>query len=385
MKDKINIFIKRFLGEPKYIKVIYIIAGVAAALQVYFREGSNNYQIFIHSFNHLINGLSLYTAYPNEYYDFYLYGPSFSLITAPFFYIPEGIGVVLWNVICVLLLIHSVLLLKLGNKRYILVLLVLLLELYGCLKYIQTNPIMLALMIYAFIFFERKKVFWAAFVIMLGFHIKLFSIVVAGLFFFYQKKVEFLGSLVFWGIILAALPLLFIPYTELIFQYQEWIKRLTLDVDLQSSLSLQGLFDAFLGYRSHSRNFIILLLGVITFCIGFIKIKNYKSLKFRMFYLASALIWVVIFNHAAESPTYPIAVAGIAIWYFIQEDKTTTVKALFWIMFFLTILSPTDIFPPYVRNNFIRPYALKALGPSLIWIYIQYQMLFNKQFYHQYE
>ena len=40
---------------------------------------------------------------------------------------------------------------------------------------------------------------------------------------------------------------------------------------------------------------------------------------------------------------------------------------LFILAVLLTSLSPTDIIPKYIRLNFIRPYALKALPCFLIW------------------
>ncbi|MFN7821697.1 MAG: hypothetical protein ACK5PO_01925, partial [Bacteroidota bacterium] len=40
------------------------------------------------------------------------------------------------------------------------------------------------------------------------------------------------------------------------------------------------------------------------------------------------------------------------------------------LLFLLTILSPTDIIPAYIRNNFIQAYSLKALPCAIIWIVI---------------
>ena len=40
-----------------------------------------------------------------------------------------------------------------------------------------------------------------------------------------------------------------------------------------------------------------------------------------MLLLASIMIWVVIFNHRAESPTFIIAITGVALWYYAQQQK----------------------------------------------------------------
>jgi carbon starvation protein CstA len=96
--------------------------------------------------------------------------------------------------------------------------------------------------------------------------------------------------------------------------------------------------------------------------------RNYEQVKW--FVLAYVLIWVIIFNHTAESSTYIIAISGVAIW-FLASPRGYLEKGLLIITFILSVLSPTDIFPDYLREKFIKPYALKALGPSLIFIYIQ--------------
>jgi hypothetical protein len=41
----------------------------------------------------------------------------------------------------------------------------------------------------------------------------------------------------------------------------------------------------------------------------------------------------------------------------------------------LTSMSPSDLFPKFIRNEYIKPYSLKALPCVLIWFTIIYQML----------
>lgn len=43
--------------------------------------------------------------------------------------------------------------------------------------------------------------------------------------------------------------------------------------------------------------------------------------------------------------------------------------------FVLTSLSPSDLFPKYLRDEFVRPYALKALPCAIIWIKLICEML----------
>ena len=91
--------------------------------------------------------------------------------------------------------------------------------------------------------------------------------------------------------------------------------------------------------------------------------------------MASILIWMVIFNHKAESPTFVIAVAGLAIWY-IAQPATLVNKILIVFAFLLTVLSATDIFPAAIRKNYVIPYDLKALPCVFIWCKLIIDMVF---------
>ena len=105
----------------------------------------------------------------------------------------------------------------------------------------------------------------------------------------------------------------------------------------------------------------------------------YDDERFKLFYLAQVLIGVVIFSTSAESPTYVIAVTGFAIWYAaFGEGRPVWMKGMLLLLFLLTILSSTDLFPPYIRNVWIKPYALKALPCVLAWLVITFQLLFYR-------
>jgi hypothetical protein len=42
-----------------------------------------------------------------------------------------------------------------------------------------------------------------------------------------------------------------------------------------------------------------------------------------------------------------------------------------------TVLSPTDVFPRYIRLEYVIRYSLKALPCFLAWLIITYQLLFS--------
>jgi len=114
--------------------------------------------------------------------------------------------------------------------------------------------------------------------------------------------------------------------------------------------------------------------GALIFMIPLIRFKLYKNVNFRLLALSSVLLWIVIFNHKSESPTFIIAMMGVALW-FMSQKKSTLNIVLFISAFVLTSLSPTDIFPRYVRHEIIVPYVLKALPCILIWLKLIYDMM----------
>lgn len=109
--------------------------------------------------------------------------------------------------------------------------------------------------------------------------------------------------------------------------------------------------------------------GIVLFCTVYIHIRKFGERPFRMLMLASVLIFQVIFNPVSESATYITAVTGVLCWWFYCP-QTTLDRVLLVSCFVLTVLSPSDFFPAFLRDQFTRPYALKALPCVLIWFRI---------------
>jgi hypothetical protein len=85
------------------------------------------------------------------------------------------------------------------------------------------------------------------------------------------------------------------------------------------------------------------------------------------------LIFQVIFNPVAESPTYITAVTGVMLWWFCSP-KNWLDKTLLISCFILTVMSPSDLFPRVLRDEIVKPYVLKALPCVLIWFRVIYLM-----------
>ncbi|MBK9763995.1 MAG: hypothetical protein IPO87_11685 [Flavobacteriales bacterium] len=82
----------------------------------------------------------------------------------------------------------------------------------------------------------------------------------------------------------------------------------------------------------------------------------------------------MIFNHKAESPTFVIAMTGVALW-FVRSVKNGVNIGLFVFAILFTTLSPTDIFPRPLREGLVVPFVLKGVPCILIWAKVIVDML----------
>jgi hypothetical protein len=118
--------------------------------------------------------------------------------------------------------------------------------------------------------------------------------------------------------------------------------------------------------------------GLLVLLSAFRK-KYAQNFTYRLLIMASLLIWVVIFNHKAESPTYIICMYGIGLWATtVPQGVLKTV--LLTAAFLFISLATTDLFPPSIRQDFFIHYALKALPAVVIWIFIQWRLLTGNYF-----
>ena len=377
----------RLLLNRKTILLLYIVFSVTASTQMVllgkktFTEGGreythyNNYVIFKYSFYHLIQNKDLYVHYPEEQYDLFKYSPAFALFFGIFAFLPEYPGLLIWNLVNALMLYFAMFALpKINTRTKIFMLLIIIIELMTSLQNTQSNGLIAGLIIMAFVMLEKDKSFLATLCIISTVYIKLFGVVAIALFAFYPKKGKLILYSLFWSCVFLILPLVAVSFSQLKFLYSSWVHLLLNDHSVSDGVSVIGWLKSW--FNLDLSKGLILIIGAVLFLVPFIRIKQYGNYLFRLLTLSSILIWIIIFNHRAESATFIIAMSGVVIWYFMQDRKTIDLALLILAIVFTT-LSPTDIFPEVVRNHFIKPYALKAVPCILIWIRIYYDLLFS--------
>lgn len=342
----------------------------------------NNYFVYKYNFINVLHQHNLYVSQPEYYFDLNHYGPVFSLIIAPFALLPDAVGVVLWVMFGAFILLKAIQLLPIKENQWLVVLLLCAHELMTSAANVQINPLIAALILFSYVFIRNKQDFWAALMIMLGTFIKLYGVVALAFFFFSDNKLKLIGSMLFWSAVLFVLPMFISSPAFIIQTYQDWYhdliyKNSTNIVSTREDVSVMGMIRKMI-WPAVS-NIIVLIPGVILFALSYLRTKYFKNINYQLLIVASTLIFPVIFSTGSESPTYIIAFTGVAIW-FINANRP--VSAVDWVLLvfalILTSLSPSDLFPRYLRVNYVEPYALKALPCFIIWLKIIYETLFRR-------
>ena len=244
----------------------------------------------------------------------------------------------------------------------------------------QFNIAIAAIIIGTFAAIERGREATAAFLIILGTFVKLYGIVGLAFFFFVKRKPRFILALVGWSILCFVAPMLLSSPDYVIGQYIEWFTRLAAKngentFSLMQNVSLLGIVRKVTADPSYS-DLLLIVPGLAIFGLPYLRLSQYKHLSFRYGILSSVLLFVVLFSTGSESSTYIIPFAGIALWYTTSPWKRGRWDlALMILVFIVSSLSPSDLFPRVVRESLIKPYALKALFPAIIWLRLSWELI----------
>lgn len=384
MKEKVQ----KIVTHRKFILTLYILFALGAGIQSLMLSPKtvgggnieytnyNNYVIFSQSFHHLKNNLDLYVLYPEEHWDLFKYTPTFSAFFGFFTLFPDWLGVNLWNLLNALVLFLAIYYLpRLNNIQKGWVLLIVLLELMGSLMGEQSNALIAGLLVFSFGLLENKRYLIASLCIVLTVFIKLFGVVGFALFLFYPQKWKLALYSMGWTLIMLLIPFIFIGYDQYLNLISSYGNMLNDDHMISNGFSVMGWLNSWFSLNVSSLT--VVLTGAGIFLIPLAKIRAYKSFSFRYLTLTSILIWIVIFNHKAESPTFIIAMTGVALWFFNGEKNPMNI-VLLALALLLVSFSSTDLFPSNLRKGFIQPYAMKALPCILIWTKIIYDMMLLK-------
>lgn len=371
-----------YLTDPRVITALFAIAAIAAGVGEILKGPKdylgvdypryNNFLIFKHSFYNLLAGKDLYIAHPDLFFDFYKYSPGFALLMGPLAILPDVPGLLLWNLLNAVPLVLAIWLIPhLDRRQRIIIAWLVLLELFTSLQNSQSNGLLAGLFLLAFVAFERERPVWAALALTTTVFVKLFGLAFFPLMLLYPGKRRFFLAAAGFAALFTLAPLLVVSPGHLLELHRSWVALLGSDQSVSYGISVMGILESWSGWTPPQ----LLLIGIgaaVTYA-PLLRLTNYGRPVFRRLFFAALLIWVVIFNHKAESPTFVIAMCGIALWYVSGTAGWWRRGALIG-AFLLVSLSPTDLFPGRLRNGLVRPFKLKALPAVAIWIWGQVEM-----------
>ena len=372
--------LKKLFENYRFITILWFALALATVVQNVWIAGKfNNYLIFDGVFWHTLKQLPLYLPYPDEYFDTNHYGIFFSAVIAPFALLPKWIGCTLWIMANAAFLYWAIRQLPLSKKAIIAVLLIAAHDLYTAAAMQQFNISVIALLVGAFVFIERRQSHWATLFIVIGTLTKLYGIVGLAFFFFAKDKWRFIWSGLFWLIALFCLPMLYSSPDYVVSQYFDWyaslaeknVSNLNTTIYNLQNLSLLGFLQRTGIYNNNS---IVILIGLGLFALPYLRIRQYKNLNFRLLLLASVSIFLCLFSTGTENSTYVVAYVGIGIWFMVSELHPK-LKITLLVLAMLGSLSPTDLFKP-LKEPYIIRYSLRAVPVTLVWLAIVYEMLF---------
>jgi hypothetical protein len=173
------------------------------------------------------------------------------------------------------------------------------------------------------------------------------------------------------GAALVLLPLVVASPAELAAQYVSWRNVEAIDVPERwfSAMALVHLVTgAALPNWPLQLSGSLVLLAPLAF-----RRERWDEARFRLLFLCSLLLYVVLFNHQAERAAYVIAFTGATIW-FVAEGRARW-RTMLYAIATLTIPVMSTLIPgAWLRTPEMMTYRL-ALPCLAIWLVIQRELL----------
>jgi Glycosyltransferase family 87 len=331
---------------------------------------SGNFEIFRAASRHLLAGRDLYAEYPAEHTDRFKYSPTFALLFEPLAWIPWPVALFLWSALNALLLFVAVERV-LPGRRGMFAMALLSLEVLRGMQNAQSNALVAALIVLCFASLERHRGWRAALAVALGACVKIFPLAALTFAIPRRRAVRTGVAAGVVGLALVVLPLVLLSPPALAAQYGSW-RGVEASDARQRWFSVMELVHRITG--AAWPNWPLQLLGTIALVVPLaIRRDRWDEARFRLSYLCSVLLYVVLFNHQAERASYLIAFTGTTIW-FVAEPRTQARTALYALAALTIPVMSTLIPGAWLRTPEMMTYRL-VLPCLAIWLVIQRELL----------
>ncbi len=348
---------------------LYVLVAVGVTVQRLVLHKQNVFRIFASASRNMLAGENPYAAHPAQYFDFFRYSPAFAIAFTPFAMVPEWLGLAAWNLTNALALYWAVQRL-LPRAQAQVVLILVLGDIARTMQSCQSNGLVTALMIAAFIAYSGPRVWRGAFAVAAGAAIKIFPIGAALFALLRRDRWRALGAVAAATAALALLPVVFIGPHDLLLQYGRWAAQEHAETFKPMS-SLMDMLDVWAGY--YGPRLPIQLVGFAILLVPVIGRASRDAPAWRLKLLSSLLIFSVLFNYGAERPSFVIATTGIAIWY-ATGPRATLQSVLVLLTLALVTADGVGLWPRDVRN-WMDESRMRVLPVLATWIAIQWDLL----------
>jgi hypothetical protein len=360
--------LRRLIADERFWLAVFIVTA-AVSTAVCVEKVCNNFLIFRAAFDHLRSGADLYALHPAEHLDLFKYSPTFALAFGPFRALPYAPALLAWNLLNVLL-IYAGLRLILGPAERLAAIQLTGLGLVTTVDGTQSNGLVAATILLAFAALERDRLRLAAGAIGSGILIKLFPAAALALAAPRRDRVKFAVVFGVTFTLLVGAPLIVTPAATLARQYQSWYAMGSVDA-LDRGASVMRLLHV--AFKYDGPNWPVQLAGTLLLLLPLAR-GQWSDARRRKLFLASLLVYSVIFNHKAEQPSFVIAMVGVAIWYAVRP-RSLARDVLAGAVILATVPIFVAVAIPWLPGGIMPSLLMTSAACTAVWIGIQAELL----------
>ena len=350
--------------DQRLLLLIYISAALIVTIQRGVFGFPNDFAIFRASFWNLLANKDLYVLRLDQARDYFKYSPSFALLFAPFAVLPFVAGLFFWNLVNALAIFFALRLL-LPREQSALAQVLVALPTLRSIQSSQSNALVAALIIVAFVSYERGWLWRGAVAIALGAVTKIFPLAALSFALPRPDRVRAILITVLSTAILVALPLVVISPSALAAQYASWSALERGEATLVGSSAMELFRDAGITWPAWP---VQLIACAIVLAVLILRMRDWNDRKLRLQFLGFVMVFCVVFNHRAERQSAVIALSGMVIWYLASPPPRAAWRtALFAIVYFLVAVSGTEIVPDAIKH-ILAPQTRFSIPLTILWL-----------------
>ena len=350
--------ISEFFLNPRNLYILGMLLVLALTFSEVARGRQKNFMIFAESTKLFWQHIAPYGENWSQaapHLDYFLYGPLFNILFAPFAYLPAWLGPFAWNLFNFSMWFAAIFTLP-GRftreekcKSFLYTFLIL-----ACTQLsFQYNVAVGYMFLFAYSLFERDKGFWAVLLMMISGFTKVYGIFQLGLLLCYPHFWRNAAYALLIGAAFLVAPAVNMPFAELPDYYGQWITALAEHKDTRTWMNVFYLRP--LGLLSVRMWVQIGVLALLAAGLA-ANFRKWKQPFFRLAALAVLMGYVILFSNSSEGHTYVITLIAYQFWYWSMKrgDALNLVdRIVYWATFIIVVVMPVDVLcPPGIMQIF---------------------------------